>query len=208
MGLGDYIPKRATKRARQSKRATRANPNVKRATSTKPRLGRNTVAVYAPRWDHLRAELAKPSRVRVGVLASRGGNAKHQDSELSLLDIAHVHEFGSPAANVPERSFIRRTFSLVGGRGAAWLPGFTTKLAKGVLEGKLGMETALHILGQRGVAEVRRTVTEGAGVPPPLKPATIAAKGSTRPLVDTAQMINAVSYELAGDEVALDTGVA
>lgn len=180
--------------------------NVKRTTSARPVLRRNTVAVYSPKWDALRAELAKPSRVRVGVLGSRGGNAKHRDSELSLLDIAHVHEFGSPAANVPERSFIRRTFSLVGGRGAAWLPAFTAKLAAGVVKGKIDMVTALHILGQRGVAEVRRTITEGAGVPPPLKPETIAAKGSTRPLVDTGQLVNAVSYELVNDDTATDAG--
>lgn len=196
--------KKATRAFKGSAARTNAiSASVRRATSARPVLKRNTVAVNTVKWDHVKAELGKATRVRVGVLASRGGNAKHEGSDLSLIDIAHVHEFGAPAVNVPERSFIRRSLSPAFG-GGAWLPAFTARLAKSVLAGKMDMTTALTILGQRGVAEVRRTITTGAGIPPALKPETIKRKGSSRPLVDTGQLINSISYELIFGEAAAE----
>jgi hypothetical protein len=49
-------------------------------------------------------------------------------------------------------------------------------------------------LGQQMVSDVNQTVRSGAGVPPPLKPATIARKGSSRPLVDTGRLLSAITW--------------
>ena len=160
------------------------------------RGGRNSVTVDDAALRALQKRVAEPSRVRVGVLASRGGNRRHPNADMTLIDLAIVHEFGAPKAGIPERSFLRRTFSLTGGRGAVWLPAFTARVAKAVVNGKLSMMAGMAVLGQKAVAEVRSTITTGSGVPPPLKPATIARKGSTRPLVDTGQLINSISYEI------------
>lgn len=150
------------------------------------------VKIDDSRWRKLLAGVKGMDRahVRVGILASKGGRSRHSDSSpLSLVDIAFIHEYGS--GPIPERSFIRSTFT-----NAPWLASFTAALAKKVVTDGMSLRQALSILGERSVAEVRRTVTEGAGVPPPLKPATIARKGSDRPLVDTGRLMNALSYEV------------
>lgn len=142
-------------------------------------------------WRRLQKKIAKgASHVKVGILASKGGNER-PDGELSLVEIAAVHEFGSPAAGIQERSFIRRTFILE----KAELIKTQAGLAKQVVTRNLSMNDALEILGQWGAAAVKKTVTVGNNLPP-LKPATVVKKGSDRPLVDTGRMIQSVSYEV------------
>lgn len=131
-------------------------------------------------------------RVRVGVLSSKGGGAKHPSGDITILHLAAIHEFGSPAANIPERSFIRRTFWTSG----VWLPAFQARLAKGIITGKLTAALALEILGQKCVGEVQKTIKGGEPIPPPLRPATIARKGSSRPLVDTGRLVQSIAYEV------------
>ena len=45
-----------------------------------------------------------------------------------------------------------------------------------------------------------------SGISPPLKPATIKAKGSSTPLIDTAEMIENITHKLDGDD-AVEVGV-
>lgn len=130
-------------------------------------------------------------RVRVGVLASKGGNATEEDG-ITLVELAAIHEFGSPAAGIPERSFIRSTFQI---RRFNAMRTICTTLLKAVTEGKMDVRKALNVLGQWGAAEVKNTITE-IDIPPPLAQATIDAKGSSRPLVDTGRMMNAISSEV------------
>lgn len=133
---------------------------------------------------------AEMATVRIGVLGDRGGNEQHPSGEFTMVELAIVHEFGSPKNGIPERSFIRRTFKVKAdavGRIAA-------KLAKMIIDDKMSVDQALELLGQWGAAEVKKTVTEGAHIPPPLKDATVERKGSTRPLVDTGRLIQSVTY--------------
>ena len=144
-------------------------------------------------WRKMTARVGELSAaVKVGVLASTGGDARHPDSDITMVELAAIHEFGSPAAKIPERSFIRSTF-----RDKATLLGAVMgKLARGVVAGTMQPERALAILGEVGAAEVKKTITEGAGVPPPLKPETVARKGSDRPLVDTGRLLDSITYEV------------
>jgi len=153
------------------------------------------------KWNKLRADVAKfeGAKVNVGVLASKGGNAPHDGGKgITLIELAAVHEFGSPEANVPERSFLRRTFI----EQAQPFGEVCAKVAKGIVLGRFAPPQALTIIGEWGVAAVRRTITEGDGVPPPNAESTKKAKGSSRPLVDTGQLLNAVAY----DVVIVDRG--
>jgi phage gpG-like protein len=131
-------------------------------------------------------------RVKVGVLASHGGNDRHDDDPITMIELAAIHEFGAPAANIPERSFIRRTIE----KNRSELVAMSAKLAQQILRGKLEPEAVLKILGEWAVAKVRAEITSGDGIPPPLKPATIARKGSSRPLVDTGRLLGAIAYEI------------
>lgn len=133
---------------------------------------------------------------RVGVLASKGGNDQ-VESGATLIEVAASHEFGAPRAGIPERSFIRRTFVNKEQETIA----LTTKLAKMVVTDRLDAKKALTVLGQWGATEVKKTITEGPHLPPPLKQATINRKGSDRPLVDTGRLVGAITSEVVeGDD--------
>ena len=130
--------------------------------------------------------------VKVGVLAGKGGSRKHTDSNFSLIEIAAVHEFGAPKANIPERSFIRRTFLMKRGETNKHLE----RLVNAIVKKDLPIATAFGALGTWAAAEVKKTMTVGPHIPPPLKPRTVAAKGSSRPLIDTGQLANSINWEI------------
>lgn len=145
-------------------------------------------------WRKIRGVIQDLDRsyVKVGVLASSRGGTRTEDGDVTVTGLAAIHEFGAPKANIPERSFIRRTFTVK----EAMFTKLTAKLAGMLLDGKIDKRTAYEVLGQRGAAEVKKTITTGEPIPPPLKPETIARKGSDRPLVDTGRLVNAVTHEV------------
>lgn len=134
------------------------------------------------------------ARLRVGVLS----NDQHDpDNPIGLAELAAIHEFGSPAANIPERSFIRRTFR----EKRPELLDVVRKVAKGTVKGKITAERGLNLLGAWLAAEVKKTVTDGPHIPPPLQPETIARKGSDRPLVDTGRLVDAITWDIVTGDV-------
>lgn len=144
-------------------------------------------------WKNLTAKLkaAEGAHVKIGVLASSGKTA---DGKMSMVELAAVHEYGSPAAHIPERSFIRRTFE----NNRHDVERMTAKLAGQFVEGKISLARALDQLGAWGAAEVKHTIAKGPHIPPPLKQATIDRKGSDRPLVDTGRLLGSIQHEVVG----------
>ncbi len=136
-------------------------------------------------------------KVHVGVLAAKGGNATHANSGMTLVELAATHEFGSSDGHVPERSFIRSTLYV---RSAQALAEKIEAAAKLVIAGKLEAKRALELLGTFAASEIKNTITmnesDGYGEYPypPLADSTIAAKGSSVPLIDTGQLKNSITY--------------
>lgn len=151
-------------------------------------------------WRKIRGRMiraaASKAHVRVGVLREKGGDAT-TDEGITMVELATIHEYGSPAARIPERSFIRAAF-----RDAKVVAQITKPLAREVMIGKLPLTTALDKLGAWGAARVKNFVTQGDHIPPPLKDATVEKKGSDRPLVDTGRMIGSINWlvDTGGDE--------
>lgn len=133
---------------------------------------------------------ASGPHVKIGVFSGSG----EEPNGISLVELAAIHEFGSPAANIPERSFLRSTFA----EKKAELAKVSKKLAAGILTGKMGIDHALDVLGQWGVSKVKGAITEGEGIPPPNAPSTIAKKGSSRPLVNHGRLLNSITYQKVG----------
>lgn len=125
--------------------------------------------------------------LRIGVL----GDGGFHDAQMTNAEIAAIHEFGAPRANIPERAHIRGTFDAKQGQWQA----MASKLLKGVLADRFTPEQALGILGEQAVADMRAFVR--AGVPPPLKAATIRAKGSSTPLIDTGRYLQSFAWALS-----------
>ncbi len=139
-------------------------------------------------------QLEHGAHVKVGILQSKGGGAAHDG--ISMVELAAIHEFGSPAAGIPRRSFIYATFQV---RKTRELVAITSKLAKKVIAGGMSVEHALGVLGIWGAAAVKKTIRDKLTIGPDPQansPATIAAKKSATPLVDTGRLINAVAHEV------------
>jgi len=148
-------------------------------------------------WRNLKKRLGKGSpHVKVGVLAASGNH----ESGVSMIELAAIHEFGSPKAGIPERSFIRRAFR----DNRRELRNITAKLARRLMpkgkgtsvRGELTVAQALEVLGKWGAALVQKTITAGPPIPPPLKLETAALKESFRPLVDTGGLVGSINHEV------------
>lgn len=107
-----------------------------------------------------------------------------------VLLIGLVHEFGTVDSRIPERSWLRGAYDA---HHAEWSKLGGQLLAK-VVEGKLSVEKGLGLLGEKIVSDIKKHIKER--IPPPLADATIEAKGSDIPLIDTAQFINSISYKV------------
>lgn len=128
----------------------------------------------------------KGSRVVTGIL---GSTAARPGEEIDNVGLGVVHEFG---LGVPERSFLRSTFDK---QKDHWYR-LTHRLLRATSRGKLELETAMRLIGEQMKADVKKSITSGAGVPPPNAPSTIARKGSSRPLVDSARLVGSIDYEV------------
>lgn len=168
------------------------------------------ITVHADKrtWDELKAGLisAKP-RVRVGVLSDETHQAEQPNqAPISMIELAAIHEFGAPAANIPERSFIRATLNNKRQEINKSIENFVGGAVRELLkrdyvsryEIDVAARQALEKLGMRVVSLMRATIRKRETVgpePQENKPATIEAKGSSTPLVGkSAQLINAISY--------------
>lgn len=127
--------------------------------------------------DAMRALAA--DRIKVGVLGAAG-------SENVVKAVAN--EFGT--ADIPERSFIRATFNA---RRGAYVGALRNAVAA-VSARKMTARQALELIGVRVVADVQETLTSIDT--PPLAASTVAAKGSTQPLIDTGRLRASISFEV------------
>jgi hypothetical protein len=128
--------------------------------------------------------------LRVGVQGDEAAAGKEgAGAGLTVGDVAAFHEFG--LGHNPERSFVRGWFDEALSEHRDRL----RAAARDVVDGRADEEQALGLLGVRFVGEVQERISRG--VPPPNAPSTIAAKGSSTPLVDTGQLRASVSWRVA-----------
>ena len=131
--------------------------------------------------------------VRVGILS----DSPHQERDgasgaLSVAEIAAVHEFGAPAVNVPQRSFIRATVDAE----AAEIQRLQETLFAQVIDGGITEAQALELIGAKVAAMMQARIA--SNVPPPLKPETVERKGSSVALVDTGQLKSSLTWQVEG----------
>ncbi len=127
--------------------------------------------------------------VKAGVLGDGGARP---EGHLSNSQLASIHEYG--LGNVPARPWIGPPFRL---KRDEYFKFLADAYQKALKAGKPSeVEKALGLLGLKMTADIKKYVTEGEGVPPPLKAATIKRKGSSRPLVDTGELLNSVQFQV------------
>lgn len=109
---------------------------------------------------------------------------------ISLAMVGMVHEFGVPAKNIPERSFLR---SGIKRNRQDFIRLNRINLVK-ILQGKMTIDIALGLLGEMAKAAVQKEIRIGKFKP--LSERTIARKGSSKPLIDTGNMIQSITYSV------------
>lgn len=134
----------------------------------------------------------KNAAIKVGVPKSTG-SAIHEDSSITIAGLAMVHEFGSPARNIPERSFIRSTVQAK----RNIIKKLFIQQGKKIMDGQVSTKDGLSIVGEFMQGEIKKTIV--ALKTPPNKPSTIKKKGSSNPLVDTGQLLQSIKYEVIDD---------
>lgn len=139
------------------------------------------VVVDKRAWKKLYNTVKKLDGASVRVGALDGENAT----------LAAIHEYGAPRANIPARPFIRPTFE----RRRGELVALQAKLAKAMLLGVLSEERAMAMLGAWAAGAIKATITRDGNFVP-LRPATIARKHSAKPLIDTGQLVGAITFKV------------
>lgn len=135
-----------------------------------------------------RMEALGLQRVKVGV----PGTATEADGT-KIAMIAAVHEFGRPDLGIPERPFLRG--SILASR-QKYIK-MAKRGAKKVAEGVMDSGTVYRLIGAEAVGNVQEYIRNADFVP--LKPATIKRKGSSKPLIDTGQLRQSITYVVTED---------
>lgn len=149
-------------------------------------------------------ELSKNSQVAIGVRGQDASEKKTGSTDTgakftpmqapSLADVATWMEYGTErnGGHVPERSYIRSTMT----ENHTFYVKMMVTLAMKVLDPKSPMpvETALGLAGEKVKMDVMNKIR--SNIPPALSPQTTDRKGSTTALIDTGQLINAITYDV------------
>lgn len=136
--------------------------------------------------DDSYTKVGLPSGARVAPPSKKGSGGEPIKSSAELIDIAAFNEFGTK--NIPSRPAIRQAFDTNQGG----LTRTTTLIAKGVMDRKLSARRGLGIIGEWMTDKIKKQITELRS--PVNKPATIARKGSSNPLIDRAQYRNSITH--------------
>jgi hypothetical protein len=133
----------------------------------------------------LARELGARPEARIGIF-SGSTDSRDDGAGLGNVQIGIIHEFN-------ERSFLRATANA---KKAEWLK-LLERVLTGALQGKVEIIRGLELVAQKAASDVRRYIMVGQNLKP-LHPRTIKAKGSSRPLVDTGQLVKSIGYQIAG----------
>lgn len=109
--------------------------------------------------------------------------------------VAATNEFGNPANNQPPRPFFRNAIAEHEGE---WQEAMATLIGNGG-----DTPDVLSLLGEIIVDDIKESIRQLDA--PPLSPVTIARKGFDKPLIDTSNMLNSVSYEVSEIESSTDS---
>ena len=104
--------------------------------------------------------------------------------------IAAVHELGAPSRGIPARPFLIPTMQ----NNADKYVRLMAQGFKAALQDKSQADEVYEKIGLVASSDVKDYIVSGQFVP--LKQSTIDRKGSSKPLLDTAELRNSISYEI------------
>lgn len=141
----------------------------------------------------LKRKLGKAPTTLVGVPRSAG----NYEDGTHIATIAAVNEFGSENGKIPERSFLRAGAE----KSTPQIRKLYEKMLPDVIDDKVDINLVQSLVGELAVGEIKELISNG--ISPSNAPSTVAAKGSSTPLIDTGTLRNSITYALSepGDKV-------
>lgn len=156
-------------------------------------LSKDSIDSVINALDTIRANVPKNMAARVGVLGSH--SARNNGNDLTNPEIMLIQEFGSLEKNIPPRSALRMPLETHIGEIADFMA--QPAIVDMILGGEA--EKAFKLTGIKAESIIQEAfATRGFGQWKPNSPVTIDKKGSSQPLIDTAQLRRAVSSEVVG----------
>lgn len=132
--------------------------------------------------EELGAKLGSNKSVKIGFLEG----ATYPDGTPVAM-IAAIQDYGAPAAGIPPRPFFR---NMIAEKSRTWAQAISINLRNTNYD----VDKTLRLVGEGIAGQLRQSIKDTNE--PPLKPATIKAKGFDKPLVDTGHMLNSIDYEV------------
>ena len=133
------------------------------------------------------ADVAKKYAV-IGVIG--GSHTDEEGRTFGMAELAAEHEFGDDKTGVPERSFLRSSLN-------ENKEDYKEKLAALFRQAARGQAPANNIYSTIGaVAAGNAQQKIQSGELKPLKAATIRRKGSSKPLIDTGQLVQSITWDV------------
>ena len=134
------------------------------------------------RLSELAAKVSRPANLSVGFIK----NSSYPDGT-SVPMVAAIQEFGAPARKIPPRPFFRNMI-------ADKSPGWGDAIAGVLVANNYDATRTMEQVGAGIKGQLQQSIVDTNA--PALSPATVARKGSAKPLVDTGQMLNSVDYKV------------
>jgi len=128
----------------------------------------------------------KDSVVKAGILA-KDGSQNHSEG-ITVFQIGMIHEFGVPEKNTPRRSFIRVPIE----NNIKEITKLIENNHKLVSENAMSAKVALDRIGIMAQNTIKESFRNNDWKPN--SRATVKRKGSSKPLIDTGQLIGSISY--------------
>lgn len=150
-----------------------------------------SVSVNIKWLEDLGKEWNKGYYVKVGLLGDKA--TRKEGDGITNPELGVIHEFGTVDGKIPARSWLRMPLEFKARDILKFLDSDTIKSM--IVHGQA--KAVMKKLG--GVAEAiiqEAFTTRGFGQWAPNAPSTVANKGSSAPLIDTAQMERAVTTEV------------
>jgi len=133
-------------------------------------------------------EIKKAAQLEVAVGILEGSKKE----AMSIASYAASNEFGTK--NIPARPFMAMSFD----ENIENINNDFNKHGSQMLQGKINANSALTIIGQKHASRIQNTITN-KDIAPKLSNLTVKKKkGSTKTLVDTGAMVNAVQISIRG----------
>ena len=118
-----------------------------------------------------------------------GDTQARSDGGINNPTLAYIHEHGAPAANIPARPFLEPG---VANAEDDILRAFEAGVQRALSGDNSALANSLNLAGVIAVRAVQDKITTGPFAP--LAPRTVRRKGSSKPLIDTGQLRQAVTF--------------